>query len=141
MGPSWLRLCGGRRRCCLRGGEREGGVEEACGIPGGGEEDKDRGQEVQGGVDEAQRGREEEGGGSVGGWDPYGVPGVGGELGRGGRRQRPGTGRPRGRCPTCRVSEGGGLSSLPPLIVLDQLTAMARTVGIRSRRVIGVISR
>ena len=31
------------------------GGEEACGIPGGGEEDKDRGREVQGGVDEAQR--------------------------------------------------------------------------------------
>jgi len=47
------------------------------------------------------------GGGSVGGRAPYGVPGVGGELGRGGRRQRPGTGLPRGRCPLRRVSEGG----------------------------------
>jgi hypothetical protein len=53
------------------GGEREGGGgEEACGIPGGCEEDEDRGREVQGGVDEAQRGWEEEGGGSVGGRDP-----------------------------------------------------------------------
>jgi hypothetical protein len=26
MGPSWLRLCAGWRRCCLRGGEREGGA-------------------------------------------------------------------------------------------------------------------
>ena len=51
-------------------GEGGGGGEEACGIPGGGEEDEDRGQEVQGGVDEAQRGREEEGGGKVGGRDP-----------------------------------------------------------------------
>ncbi len=68
------------------GGEGGGGSEEACGIPGGGEEDKDRGREVQGRVDEAQRGREEEGGGSVGDRDPYGVPGAGGELGRGGRR-------------------------------------------------------
>jgi hypothetical protein len=68
------------------GGEGGGGGEEACEIPGGGEEDEDRGREVQGGVDEAQRGREEEGGGSVGGRDPYGVPGAGGELGGGGRR-------------------------------------------------------
>ena len=67
------------------GGERGGG-EEACGIPGGGEEDEDRGREVQGGVDEAQSGGEEEVGGSVGGRDPCGVPGAGGELGRGGRR-------------------------------------------------------
>ena len=68
------------------GGEGGGGGEEACEIPGGGEEDEDRGREVQGGVDEAQRGREEEGGGSVGGRDLYGVPGAGGELGGGGRR-------------------------------------------------------
>ena len=52
------------------GGEGRGGGKEACGIPGGGEEDEDRGREVQGGVDEAQRGWEEEGGGSVGGRDP-----------------------------------------------------------------------
>ena len=63
-------------------------------------------------MDEAQRGREEEGGGSVGGQDPYKVPGAGGELRRGGRRRLPGTGRPRGRCPPRRVSEGG--VSLPP---------------------------
>ena len=56
------------------GGEGGGGGEEACGIPGGGEEDEDRGREVQGGVDEAQCGREEEGGRGRG------------ELGRGGRR-------------------------------------------------------
>ena len=42
------------------GGEGGGVGEEACGIPGGGEEDKDRGREVQGGVDEAQRGQENE---------------------------------------------------------------------------------
>ena len=43
---------------------------------------------VQGGVDEAQRGREEEEeeGGSGGGCAQDGVPGAGGELGRGGRR-------------------------------------------------------
>ena len=35
----------------------------------------------------------------------------------------------------------GGLSSRPPSIVTDPWTAMARTVGIRSGRVIGVISR
>jgi hypothetical protein len=51
---------------------------------GGGEEDEDRGRKVHGGVDEAQRRREEEEGGSVGGRDPDRVPGVGGELGRGG---------------------------------------------------------
>jgi len=93
-----------------RGEEGGGGGKEACGIPGRGEEDKDRGREVQGRVDEARRGREEEGGGSVGGRDPHGVPvpGVGGELGRGGRRRRLGTGgRPHGRCPPHRVSEGG----------------------------------
>ena len=38
------------------------------------------------GVDEAQRRREEEEGESVGGRDRNGVPGAGGELGRGGRR-------------------------------------------------------
>jgi hypothetical protein len=36
---------------------------------------------------------------------------------------------------------GGGLSSRPPLIVADPCTAMARTVGLKSRRVIGFISR
>jgi len=51
------------------GGEGGGGGKEACGIPGGGEEDEDQGREVQGGVDEAQRGREQEGGGSGCGWD------------------------------------------------------------------------
>ncbi len=66
------------------GGEGGGGGEEACGIPGGGEEDVDRGWEVHGGVDEAQYGRDEEEGDSVGGRDPDGVPGAGGELGRGG---------------------------------------------------------
>ena len=94
------------------GGEGRGSGEEACRIPGGGEEDKDRGWEVQGGVDEAQRGREEEGGGSVGGRDPHEVPGVGGELGRGGRRRQPGTRQPRGRCPPRHVFEGGVL--FPP---------------------------
>jgi hypothetical protein len=101
------------------------------GIPGGGEEDEDRGREVQDGVDEAQRGREEEGGGSVGGRDPQGVPGVGGELRRGWRWRQPGTGGPRGRYPPSRFG-GGGISSRPPSIVADPWMAMARTVGIRS---------
>jgi hypothetical protein len=35
------------------GGEGGGGGEEACGVPGRGEEDEDRGQEVQGRVDKA----------------------------------------------------------------------------------------
>ena len=111
-------------------GRGRGGGKEACGIPGGGEEDKDRGREVQGGVDEAQRGREVEGGGSVVGRDPYGVPRVGGELGRGGRwqRRRPGIRQPRGRCPPHCVLEGGGLSSHPLSIVADPWTVMARMV-------------
>ena len=66
------------------GVEGGGGCEEACRIPGWGEEDEDRGQEVHGGVDEAQCRREEEEGDSVGGRDPIGVPGAGIELGRGG---------------------------------------------------------
>jgi hypothetical protein len=70
----------------LWGGKGGGGGKEACRIPGGVEEDKDRGREVQSGVDEAQHGREEEGGGSVGGRDPFGIPGVGGKLGHGGQR-------------------------------------------------------
>jgi len=119
------------------GGEGGGGGEEACGIPVGGEEDEDRGREVQGGVDEAQRGREEEVDGSIGGRDPYGVPRVGGELGRGGRRRRrrPGTGQPRGRCPPVAFWRGGSLLP-PPVDRRGPMAAMAR-----SEIVIGVISR
>ena len=62
------------------GGEGGGGGEEACGIPGRGEQDEDRGCEVQGGVDGAQRGREEEEGGSVGGQDPDRDKGQGASL-------------------------------------------------------------
>ena len=49
---------------------------------------------------------------SVGGRDRDGVPGGGGELGRGGQRQRLGTGRPRGGCPSVTFRRGGSL--LPP---------------------------
>jgi len=73
------------------GGDRGGG-EKAHGSPGRGEEDDYRGWKVQGGVDEAQHRREEEEGESIGGRDRDGVPGTGGELGCGGRRQRLGTG-------------------------------------------------
>jgi hypothetical protein len=70
VGPSWRRRCAGCRRRCRRRGEAAGGGREARGIPGRGEENEYRGQKVQGGVevDEAQHGREEEEGGSVGGW-------------------------------------------------------------------------
>ena len=49
---------------------------------------------------------------SVGGRDRDGVPGAGGELGRGGRRRRLGTGRLRGGCPSITFRRGGSL--LPP---------------------------
>jgi hypothetical protein len=65
-------------------------------------------------VDEAHRGREEEEGGSGGGWAREGVPGAGDELGRGGRRRWPGTGRLRGGCPPVAFRRGGSL--LPPLV-------------------------
>ena len=69
-------------------------------------------------MDEAQGGREKEESGRVGGRDRDGVPGVGGELGRDGRRRRPVTGDRttslRG-CPPSRFGEGG-LSSCPPAI-------------------------
>jgi hypothetical protein len=42
------------------------------------------------------------------------VPGAGGELGRGGRRQWPGTGQPRCGCPPVAFRKGGSL--LPPLV-------------------------
>jgi len=63
-------------------GEGEGGGKEACGIPGGDEEDVDQGREVHGGVDKGKRRwEEEEEGNSVGGQDPDGVPGGGASLG------------------------------------------------------------
>ena len=70
---------------CRRWEEMGGGGREARGIPGRGEEDKYRGRKVQCRVvDKAQCGRDEEEGGSGGGWARDGVPGAGGELGRGG---------------------------------------------------------
>ena len=93
------------------GGDRGGG-EKAHGSPGRGEEDKYRGWKVRGGVDEAQCRREEKEGESIGGRDRDGVPGAGGELGHDGRRQRLGTGRPRGGCPSVAFRRGGSL--LPP---------------------------
>jgi hypothetical protein len=112
------------------GGDRGGG-EKARGSPGRGEEDKYRGWKVQGGVDEAQRRREEEEDESVGGRDRDGVPGAGGELGRGGRRRRLGAWGP-GDCaadaPPSRFGEGG-LSSRSQAIIAYPWTAMAQTVG------------
>ena len=111
------------------GGEGGGGGEEACGVPGRGEEDED---EVQGGVKEAWRGREEEEGGSVGGWDPDGDKGRGASLGVAGDSDGWGPDDRASDAPPFRVLERGGLSSRPPSIAADLWTAMARTVGIRS---------
>ena len=105
-------LCWSSASLLPSGGDRGGG-EKARGSPGRGEEDKYRGWKVQGGVDEAQRRREEEEDESVGGRDRDGVPGAGGELGRGGRRRRLGTGRLRGGCPSITFRRGGSLLPLP----------------------------
>jgi hypothetical protein len=123
-------------------GGRQGGGRVARGIPGRGEEEKYRGRKVQGGVEEAQRGQEEEEGGSGGGWARDGVPGAGGELGRGGHRW-PGTGRLDDRAadaPPSRFKEGGLSSCHLSIVAPRRRSAMARKVGIRSKR-IGVISR
>jgi len=69
---------------------------------------------VQGELDEAQRGREEEEGGSSGVWARDGVPRAGGELGSGGRRRWPGNGRLHGGCPPIAFRRGRSL--LPPLV-------------------------
>ena len=90
------------------GGERGGG-EEACGIPGGGEEDEDRGREVQGGVDEAQHRQEEEGGGSVSGRDPQARAWQATATVTAGDRKTAQQMTPR------RISEGGGVL-LPPAV-------------------------
>ena len=89
VGPSWRRRCAGCWRRCRRRGEAAGGGREARGIPGRGEENEYRGQKVQGG-------RKRRAAASAAG-PP--VPGAGDELGRGGRRRWPGTGRPRCGCP------------------------------------------
>ena len=126
-------------------GGRQGGGEKASGSPDSrGEEDKYRGWKVQGGVDEAQRMQEEEEGESVGGRDRNGVPRAGG----GGRARSAGDGDawwgPDDRAadaPPSRFGEGGSLLLPPVRRSLRTLwTAMARMVGIRSRRVIGVVS-
>jgi len=70
-------------------------------------------------VDEAQRGWEEEGGGSVGGRDPYGVPGVGGKLGLAGDGDGWGPDDRAVDAPVV-VFRRGGLSSRPPSIVADR---------------------
>ena len=69
---------------------------------------------VQGELDEAQRGWEEEEGGSGGVWARDGVPRAGGELGSGGQRRWPGTGPLRGGCPPVAFRREGSL--LPPLV-------------------------
>ena len=96
------------------GGEGGGG-EEAHGIPGGGEEDEDRGQEGQCWADEAHDGWEEKEGGSISGRDLKWGPGGG--LGAAGDGDGQGRGRPHGRCPP-RACFGGRVllpSSRPPL--------------------------
>jgi hypothetical protein len=84
-------------------------------------------------MDKAQRGCEEEEGGSIGGraWD--GVSGASSDA----------AGNGDGRGPDERAADAppshfgeGGLSSRPLSIVPYLWTAMARTVGIRSRRVL-----
>ena len=84
-------------------GEGEGGDEEAC----RGEEDEDQGWEVQGWLDEAQRGREEEGGVSVGG--PQGWGASSGVTGDGDAR---GPDDRAADAPPSRIGGGGFL--LPP---------------------------
>ncbi len=81
------------------GGEGGGGGEEACGIPGRGEENEYRGRKVQGGVevDEAHHGRRKRMAAALAAGPP--VPGAGDELGHGGQRRWPGTGRPLCGCP------------------------------------------
>ena len=110
-----------------------GGGKEARGIPGRGEEDVYRGRKVQGGVDKAHHGREEEEGESVGGRARDGVPGA--SSGTAGDGDGRGPDEHAADAPPLRFGEGG-LSSRPPLIIAYLWTAMARTVGIRSRRVI-----
>jgi hypothetical protein len=68
------------------GREGGGGGEEACGIPGRGEENKYRGRKVEGGVevDDAQHGGRKRMAAASAAGPP--VPGAGDELGRGGRR-------------------------------------------------------
>ena len=87
-------------------------------------------------MDKAQRGREEQEGSCIGGWDQAVVPGAGSKLGRSVRRRWPGTGQPISKA-TPSHFRGGGLSSFPTLIVTDLWTAMAWTIGINGR-VIGV---
>ena len=96
-------------------------------------------------MDEAQHSREEEEGESVGGQDRDGVPGTG-FRGGGASSATAGNGDAWG--PDDRAADAtslrfgeGGLSSRPQAIIAYPWTAMAPTVGIRSRRVIGVISR
>ena len=69
---------------------------------------------VQGELDEAQRGLEEEEGGSGGVWARDGVPRAGGEHGSGRQRRWPGTGRLHGGCPP--VAFRRGRSLFPPIV-------------------------
>jgi hypothetical protein len=90
----------------LWGGEGGGGGEEACGIPGRGEENEYRGRKVQGGVevDEAPHGGRKRMVAASAAGPP--VPGAGDELGCGGRRRWPGTGRPLCGCPPVTFQRG-----------------------------------
>jgi len=88
------------------GGKRRGGGREARVIPGRGEENEYRGRKVQGGVevDEAQHGGRKRMAAASAAGPP--VPGAGDELGRGGRRRWPGTGRPLCGCPPVAFQRG-----------------------------------
>lgn len=92
------------------GGEGGGG-EEAHGIPGGGEEDEDRGQEVQCWADEAHHGWEDKEGGSISGRDRNGVPGA--DWARRATATARDGGDHTADAPPERVSEGEFCSPLP----------------------------
>jgi hypothetical protein len=90
------------------------------------------------GVDEAQRRREEEEGERAAG-TVTGSRGRGASSGAAGEGDAWGPDNRTADAPLSRFREGG-LSSCPQAIIVYPWTAMARTVGIRSRRVKGVIS-
>jgi len=112
------------------GGEGGGGSEEACGIPDGGEEDKDRGREVQGGWMRLSAGGRKRGAAALVAGTRTGSQGWGASSGVACDGDGRGTDdRATDDPPSC--FEGGGLSSRPPSIAADPWTAMARTVGIK----------
>ncbi len=138
--PTWLRHCAGCRRCCHHGEERGGTAWRLAEVLTG-----VRSMKIEAGRYKAvwtrlsAAGRKRRAAASV----------VGTRTGtRGGERAwawratvTAGDRTTARRMPPPSRYVGGGLSSHPLSIVTDPWTAMARTVGIRSGRVIGVISR